>query len=261
MAGVSALRVAVALLLAAAGGVAVLVATTANASSGKRFHYTHRFTATGQFVDHWTFNDPSECGLVGDGTVTVKFRTTKAPRVQLVVDQAHNGEPNNTLGSWVLGVPAGGGIGDIGAQPAAGTITLVDNTSPRPPADGHQCAPPDKSDCRTTTLPRGAQAKVGGYNRRQLYADLYGGWELNKNGRLVACRVGEVTTFSAGRLTGGSRAGELLLKMPTQATVERSRAFHVTATSHKHTTFLDCGSGTTCSDNVTRRVTVTFKRL
>ena len=148
--------------------------------SGKRFHYTHRFTVTGQFVDHWTFNDPSECGLVGDGTVTVKFRTTKAPKVQLVVDQAHNGEPNNTLGSWVLGVPAGGGIGDIGAQPATGTITLVDNTSPRPPASGGECAPPDKSDCRTTPLPRGAQAKVGGYNRRQLYADLYGGWELNE---------------------------------------------------------------------------------
>jgi hypothetical protein len=49
--------------------------------------------------------------------------------------------------------------------------------------------------------------------------------------------------------------------MPTQATVTRSRVFHVTATSHKHTTFLDCGSGTTCSDDVTRQVTVTFTRL
>ena len=254
-------RIAVALLLAAAGGVAVLVATTADASSGKRFHYTHRFTVTGQFVDHWTFNDPSECGLVGDGTVTVKFRTTKAPKVQLVVDQAHNGEPNNTLGSWVLGVPAGGGIGDIRAQPAAGTITLVDNTSPRPPAPGGSARRRTSRTaapllCRAERRPRS-----GGYNRRQLYADLYGGWELNKNGRLVACRVGEVTTFSSGRLTGGSRAGELLLKMPTQATVARSRVFHVTATSHKHTTFLDCGSGTSCSDDVTRKVTVTFKRL
>jgi hypothetical protein len=261
MAGVSAVRVAVALLLATAGGVAVLLAATAGAAPNKHFQYTHRFTFTGQFVDHWTFNDPSECGLVGDGTVTVKFRTTKAPKVRLVVDPGHNGEPNNTLGSWILGVPTGGGIGDIRAQPAAGTVTLVDNTSPRPPASGGECVPPDKSDCRTTPLPGGAQAKLGGYNRRQLYADLYGGWELKSNGRLVACRVGEVTTFSAGRLTGGSRAGELLLKMPTQATVARSRAFHVTATSHKHTTFLDCGSGTTCSDDVTRRVTVTFTRL
>ena len=32
-------------------------------------------------------------------------------------------------------------------------------------------------------------------------------------------------------------------------------------TGHKHSSFADCGSGTSCSDDVTRTVAVTFKRL
>jgi hypothetical protein len=67
--------------------------------------------------------------------------------------------------------------------------------------------------------------------------------------------------FSSGRLTGGSRDGELLLPMVSAATVAHHRVVRVTGNGHKHTSFADCGSGTTCSDEVTRSVTVTFKRL
>jgi hypothetical protein len=257
---VSRARIAVALLLAAAGGGAVLAATTADASSGKHFRYTHRVALTGRLVDHWTFNDPAECGRFGDGTVTVTFRMTTAPKVRLVIEPGKNAEPNNTLGSWILGVPTGGGIGDLRSQPASGTVTLVDNTSLRPPSPGGDCGVQDKSDCGTKTIPRW-ETKIAGYNRHQLYADLLGGWSHKSNGRPIACGIGQVEMFSMGRLTGGSRAGELLLPMASTKTVAHHRVVRVTGTGHKHSSFPDCGSGTSCSDDVTRSVTVTFKRL
>jgi hypothetical protein len=253
-------RVAVAVLLATVGGVAVLLASTAGAAPSKHFQYTHRVALTGRFVDHWTFNDPAECGRFGDGTVTVTFRMTTAPKVKLVIDPGKNGEPNNTLGSWILGVPTGGGIGDLRSQPGTGTVTLVDNTSLRPPSPGGECGQQDKSDCGTKTVV-GWQTKIGGYNRHQLYADLLGGWSHKSNGRPIACGIGQVEMFSSGRLTGGSRAGELLLPMASAATVAHHRVVRVTGKGHKHSSFPDCGSGTSCSDDVTRSVTVTFKRL
>jgi hypothetical protein len=67
--------------------------------------------------------------------------------------------------------------------------------------------------------------------------------------------------FSSGRLTGGSRDGELLLPMVSAATVAHHRVVHVTGMGHKHSPFANCGSGTFCSDDVSGTVTVTFKRL
>jgi hypothetical protein len=253
-------RVAVALLFATVGGIGVLLASTAGAAPSKHFQYTHRVALTGRFVDHWTFNDPAECGRFGDGTVTVTFRMTTAPKVKLVIDPGKNGEPNNTLGSWILGVPTGGGIGDLRSQPGTGTVTLVDNTSLRPPSPGGECGQQDKSDCGTKTVV-GWQTKIGGYNRHQLYADLLGGWSHKSNGRPIACGIGQVEMFSSGRLTGGSRAGELLLPTASAATVAHHRVVRVIGKGHKHSSFPDCGSGTSCSDDVTRTVTVTFKRL
>ena len=181
MAGVSWPRVAVAVLLAAAGGAAILLASTAGAAPNKHFPYTHRVALTGRLVDHWTFNDPAECGRFGDGTVTVTFRMTTAPKVRLMIDPVKNGEPNNTLGSWLLGVPTGGGIGDLRSQPATGTVTLVDNTSLRLPSPGGDCGQQDKSDCGTKTVVSW-QTRIAGYNRHQLYADLLGGWSRKSNG-------------------------------------------------------------------------------
>jgi hypothetical protein len=251
------------LLAVAAGGICLVVATvpgTASGSRGSTFHYTHRFSVSGELVDHWTFHDSAPCGAVGDGVVTVKFHMTSAPRVRLVVDPVKNGEPNNTLGSWVLGVPAGAGIGDLRSQPAAGTITRVDNTEPGPDPSGGICDPIDKSGCGTKAFSK-ARSSVGGYNRRFLIADLEGvSWEPTRS---VVCRVGENTLFTDGRLTGGTPLrGELLLKMPSPLVVAHRRVLTVTGTSSGTTTYKNCDSpGVTCSDVVTRRVTVVFKRL
>lgn len=244
------------------GSGAVLVAASAGTASRDRtFHYTHRVSAVGELVDHWTLVDPTPCGIGGDGTVTVKFRMATTPRIKLVIDPVKNGEPNNTLGSWVLGVPVGGGIGDLSPQPAAGTITRVDNTQPGPPSPGDTCTPESKSGCGAAPLSR-AQSDVTGYNRRFLSADLgHVQWDRN-GGRSVECRIGQNILFTDGRLTGGTPLkGELLLRMPGPAALKR-RVLTVTGTTHKSTTFKNCnGSGTTCTDDVTRRVTVTFRRL
>jgi hypothetical protein len=256
------LRLAIALLLAssAAAVSAVLPASSPASSSGRA--WTHRMTVvTGELVDHWTFDDPSPCGDFGDGTATLKFRMIATPRVRLVIDPTHNGEPNDTLGSWVVGIPGpGGGIRDMPARPASGSVTLVDNTTQHPPDPGNSdCTPTDKSDCRTTAFSRGAKSYVGGYNRHFLRADLTGAGFPSVR---TACRIGQTTLFTDGRISGGTPLrGELLLRMPSASTVRHRRVLIVTGASHKFTSTPDCGGGTSCSDDVTRRVSVTFKKL
>lgn len=173
-----------------------------------------------------------------------------------------NGQPKNTVGSWLLGVPVGGGIGDLSPQAAVGTITLVDNTSPRTPPPGQECDARDKTDCGTSPLLR-AKVKGEGYNRRQLIADL-SGVEFGRKGgggAQVRCHIGQVTIFGDGLLVSDNRRGDLLLVMPSASTVARRRILNVTGASHKVASFKDCGSGEGCSDDVTRHVTITFKRL
>ncbi|MDQ2910767.1 MAG: hypothetical protein M3R26_02885 [Actinomycetota bacterium] len=257
----SRVRIAVAVLLAAAGGVAVLLATTADAASGKRFRYTHRVVVVGQYVDHWTVSDPNDCGLVGDGTVTVNFRLTKAAKVRLELDPFYGAEGAMGKGSWVLGSPAGGGRGDLPAQPAAGTLTLVDNTAPRLPADGHECEPPEKADCGTGPLAR-ALSRVNGYSRHLLIADLLRVefWQKGGSGRSLKCGIGQTTVFTDRNYSGGNRNGQLLIRMPSPSTVAHRRVVRVTAMTHKRTVN-GCGSRLSCTDDVTRRVTVTFTRL
>jgi hypothetical protein len=256
-------RLAIVLLLAGSAGAAALLPTSSGATSEGRA-WTHRMTVvTGELVDHWTFNDPSPCGDFGDGTVTLKFHTTKTPRVRLVLDPTHNGEPNNTLGSWVVGIPGPtGGLRDAPAQPAAGTITLVDNTTQHPPSPGsHDCYPKDKSGCGTTALGRAAKSLIAGYNRHFLVADVYAvSFEPPRRGH--ECRIGQSILFTNGRISGGTPLkGELLLRMPSVSTVAHRRVLTVIGTSHKFTSTPDCGSGTSCTDDITRRVSVTFKHL
>src|SRR5437899_2419463 len=108
----------------AALAVVLLALAATSAQAGVRFRYSHRVVATGHVVDHWTIDDPGYCGAVGDGTVTVDFTSTKPARAMVVIDPTHNGEPNNTLGSWTLLAPgdAFGHITDIPAKPATATV-------------------------------------------------------------------------------------------------------------------------------------------
>ena len=93
------------MLLIGSAGAAALLSSSSQASSQGR-PWTHRLTSvTGELVDHWTYNDPEPCGAVGEGTVTLRFRLVKPRLVTLIIDPSKNGEPNNTLGSWIVGIP------------------------------------------------------------------------------------------------------------------------------------------------------------
>jgi len=257
---VSRLRVGVVLALVATGAVAALLPTSSSQASPQRRPWTHRLVSVkGELVDHWTYNDPAPCGAVGDGTLTLKFQLVKPRLVTLIIDPSKNGEPNNTLGSWIVGIPGPtGGIRDTPALPASSRTTWVDNTTQRPPEPENDCTPTDKTGCGTATVARGSKTTIGGYNRRFLYADLSGGLFAPRRGE---CGHSQVEIFDQANLVGGPREGQLLIRMPSAATVKRRRTLTVVGTSHKRTTFADCGSGASCTDDVTRRVTVVFKHL
>ncbi len=197
-------------LVGSACAVGFLSATPSEAAPEGRA-WTHRITSlTGEYVDRWTLNDPEPCGLVGDGTVTVKFRMAVTPRVALVYSRFASAEPSG-YGSWIVGIPSAHGGGLVGAplRPGAGTITLVDNTVQRPPEPGGECPPPEKSALRHQRAepPNG---RFTGYNRRFLEADL--GATL---GGRDGCLGGQNDRFTDRNYTGGTRLGELLLRMPS----------------------------------------------
>src|SRR5213080_351030 len=243
----------VGLLVLSVGALLLFEAMSAGAAQSKRFHYTHRVTVTGHLVDHWTINDPGRCGLVGDGTVTVDYQTTKPSLARPYID------PYAGLhGTWVIGVPVGGGIGHMPPKPAAGTITRVDNTTETPPPTGDCGDPPDKSGCGTVALVKPLSIAEG-YDIHRLLADL-GGEEFGySHGHEVACHIGELSNFSSPpSLAGGSRKGELFLKMPPARALRR-RLVKVTGASHKHSSYTE--GAVTLTEDVTRTVTVTFKHL
>jgi hypothetical protein len=238
-------------------GAAVLLVCASAAHAGK-FHYSHRVVATGHLVDHWTIDDPGYCGAVGDGTVTLDFKSVKPAKAWVVIDPAHNGEPNNTLGSWaLLGIgDAFGHITDIRAKPATATVDLVDNTVARLPPEGGDCGGGiDKSDCGIRSL-KGTKVEVAGYNRKLIKGDLYGGFRPPR----LNCGTGNLDAFSSPpAVAGGNRMGELLIRMPKPSKL-RQKSVTVTATTHKKTSFGDPGSATV-TDDVTRTFTVTFTRI
>jgi hypothetical protein len=240
-----------------AAAVGFLTAAPSEAAPEAR-NWSHRITSlTGQYVNHWTVDDPEPCGLVGEGTVTVTFRMTVAPRVLLVYSRFAGAEPSG-YGRWIVGVPSahGPGLTDGPRRPATGTITLVDNTVQQPPRPDDECEPPQKSGCGTRSLGR-TTVSFSGYNRRFLRAELAGTFRPGRGG----CGLGRTEQFNDRFLTGGTREGELLLRMPSVATVNRRRVLIVTGTTRKQTSSTDCEPRGTCSDDVTRRVTATFKKL
>ena len=253
-------RLAAILLLGAlAGAIGALAPGTSEAAPEAR-NWSHRITSlTGEYVNHWTVDDPEPCGLVGDGTVTVRFRMTVAPRVKLVYSPTAGAEPSG-VGRWIIGVPSahGPGLFDGPRRAGTGTITLVDNTVQRPAVPGDECQPPEeKTGCGTRSLGR-VSITFAGYNRHFLTADLGGvtfravrGW----------CGTGRTNRFTDRFFTGGTRLGELLVRMPSVATVNRRRVLVVTGTTRKRSSSTECETRGTCSDEVTRRVTATFRKL
>lgn len=251
-------RLVLGLVLAGFAGTLGFLSAAPSEAAPEARNWSHRITSlTGQYVNHWTVNDPEPCGLVGDGTLTVTFRMTVAPRVLLVYSRFAGAEPSG-YGRWIIGVPSahGPGLTDGPRRPATGTITLVDNTVQRPPEPDDECEPPQKSGCGTRSLGR-TTVSFSGYNRRFLEADLAATFRAGPGG----CGFGRTDRFTDRFFTGGTRLGELLLRMPSVATVNRRRVLTVTGTTRKQTSSTDCEPRGTCSDDVTRRVTATFKKL
>jgi hypothetical protein len=250
-------RLAAVVLVLTAAGVAP---TTAQAA---HFAYTHRVTVTGQLVDHWTVDDPSSCGPVGDGTATVTFQVKKAYRARVYIDRYANSEVNDRAGTWILVAPQGPfhQVTDVRAQPASGTVDLVDNSTLRPPPGGDCGTPADKSGCGTHPL-SGAMSEVGRYDRHRIAAGLQTG-ELNRNRQGdITCPIGSLEGFSEPpSIAGGTRTGQLLLKMPSARTLAHRHVVKVTGTSHKVTTSPHDPGSPVYTDDVTRTVTVTFTRL
>jgi hypothetical protein len=253
-------HLAIVLLLVAVAAAAVAVA---GAAPAKRFKYSHRVVVDGLYVDHWTIDEPYACGRVGDGTVTVKWHFKKVTKVRLYYDK-YAGGPNGTSGSWVLGSPAGAGVGHMPSQPGSGTITLVDNTTQHPPDPGDTCEEQTpKSDCGTLALNGPPLVGVSGDGKRRLVADLArvrfdrrGG-----AGRVAKCSIGQATDFADIFYSGRANEGKLAIPMASVSAVARRRVVTVVGSSHKQTGTTECARGDTCTDDVTRKVIVTFKRL
>jgi hypothetical protein len=227
-------------VLLAAVAMAVMVS-----SADARFPWTHRITISGQFVNHWTVSDPTQCGTNGDGTVTVTFSNTKS--IHAVVTRERGSR------HWLL-------VGLYGSfhqttflppQPAAATLTTVDNTSPANPHPDDTCLPIDKSHCGTSQF-RKPKVKLGGEDASQLRFDLFSD-RFDTSG----CQGGSVTRFGDVDFFG-HKTPELLVKMPSFRSFFRKRSVTVTGTSHDVKSFPDVDA--TIKNDVTRSVTVTFTK-
>lgn len=236
-----------------AGGWIVLLAACAPAASASSIvHATHTVTVRGELVDHWTIDEPGACGLVGDGTLTVKFETIQPARVLPFIDRFASSETGH-YGSWIIGVPLPPhAVKDLPAVKGSGTVTRVDNTVARPSSDGEPCDPPEKEGCGEVPLKAGGRAAkvdVGRYDKTRIAVDL-GADDFAYPRK--PCSSGNLRSFSDFRLTGGDRkSGVLRLDMPRERRLKRRRVVRVTDSDHRRTSH----------DDVTRRATVTFKKL
>jgi hypothetical protein len=238
--------------LLAAAAVAALIVCAPAAAASNIVHATHAVSVEGTLVDHWTINEPDPCGLVGDGTLTVTFKTTTPARVLPYIDKFASSETGG-FGSWIIGVPLPPhAVKDLRSIKATGTITRVDNTTTHPSDDGEPCEPPDKTGCGTLPLRAHGglpKASPGRYDKRRIALDLFTDrFDYPRK----PCGSGNLPGWSDFRLTGGDReSGELRLTMPRQSALKRRRVVKVSDSDHKRT----------AHDDVTRRATVTFKKL
>jgi hypothetical protein len=199
-----------------------------------------------EFVNRWTVNDPGECGFTGSGTVTVRGHTARATPVAPIIDPFTH--------EWRVQVPYGykGSLRtEMHLVAAAGTISREDNTTQAPPEELPSC-PPAKTGCGTVAFKK-PKTRVHGYDRRHLAVDLRSSAFTSSK-----CLAGRARSWSDTSYVGNRANGEVLVKMPSQSALRR-RVLRVTGSAHKSTTGLDDNGGT-ATDDITRKVTVTFKR-
>jgi hypothetical protein len=135
---------------------------------------------------------------------------------------------------------------------------LRDNTTPRPdPEITEPCLPLSKVGCGTFPLGKRSGARVyGGHRPSRISVHTSTGFAPASG----ECLIGDATTFDAtGALVGGNREGSVLEKMP-KASAFRRHGVRLTASTHKRSSWGDPEIGTSTNE-ITRKVTVTFKRL
>jgi len=248
----------------AAVAFVLLVACAPASAASDIVRATHKVSVEGELVDHWTINDPEECGLVGDGTLTVTFKTIAPARVLPFIDRFASSETGH-FGSWIIGVPLPPHVvKDLRSIKATGTITREDNTTERPRADGEPCGTLDKSGCGALALRSGRgvpRAVPERYDRRRIGVRLTSDrFDLPRK----PCSSGGLVGWNDFRLTGGDReSGALRLTMPRESALKRRQVVKVTDSDHKRTTSTDKlqPGSEVLTDDVTRNAAVTFKRL
>lgn len=238
-------------------------AAVAAPAGAKPIRMTHTVSIKGELVDHWTIDEPDACGIVGDGTVTVKFHTTETLPVLPYIDPYQRTDFGH-YGLWIVAVTIGANRDHVTGMPAlasGGTITRVDNTTRRPqdPETTTPCPKLDKSGCGTVPLRTGRRhtsADIGRVDKRRVSVSLGSEHFQHPKGR---CGAGQMEFWSDHSYSGGLKTGELPVKMPTVSALKNRRLTRASGTSHKFTSFHDPGD-TSASDDVTRSATITFRR-
>lgn len=232
--------------------VVVLLATVAaGATAGTadaRFPWTHRLTISGQFVDHWSISTPGLCGTTGDGSVTVSFHNTKSIHVLVTRQRGDR--------AWLLVGLTTGQFHQptfLPPQPAAASITTVDNTGPANSTPDNPCDPIDKSHCGTAQMRR-PRVYLEGLDAARLKFNLF-----TDDFRRTNCQVGTVIGFGDVDFFG-QKTPQLLVKMPSARSFFRRRTVTLTGTSHTRKSFQADPDSPSQTDDVTRTVTVTFAK-
>jgi hypothetical protein len=237
-------------------GVLALVA----AQPAQAFHYTHRVEISGSITDEWTKTDPASCGMNGDGSLKVTFKTRAATRVRPEISDTISRPRSNKPGAWVLFVPASPGITAMDTRKADATITTVDSTVPGPNTEfpGEPCFDePEDRGCGTRKFPQ-ALVEVAGFDERTLYGGFVGQFD-----DATEC-LGALESWGfPHKVAGGvNRFSDLLVKMPRPSKLRRKRVVVVQASDHKTSTSKVSENGSErLTDKVTRRLKVTFTRL
>jgi hypothetical protein len=230
--------------------VALITAAAVGASAGQaaaRFNWTHRVTISGRLTDHWTVSTPGVCGTTGDGSVTLDFHNKSSIHTLVTRERGTR--------KWLL-------VGLYGSfhqttflppQPAAGSLTTVDNTAHANPRPGDTCLPDDKSGCGMAEL-RKPRVSLGGHDAGRLRFDVFSD-SFAKSG----CQIGQVDRFGDVDFFG-HKTPELLVKMPSPRSFFRRRVVTLSGTSHDRRSFQADPESELRTDDVTRTVTVTFTK-
>ena len=225
------------------------------------FRYTHSVTISGQLVDNWTRTATEDCGLQGSGSTTISYSWTKAWRVTPMINRnagAHGrwvltillADYNNprpaTLFTDPLALPAKTTlIADLPTRFAYVTTTFAGGGT----RVGMACDALEGKPCRNRT--RSGRSNLSGLDRRKLEFNV----SFNEFTGEDACMTGTISGWSSTLFKNQS---ELLVRMPSPRKLRR-KVVTVSASDSGHQT--DEGFGTKLDENVTRTVTVTFKRL